>query len=134
MVSVVAGFVVLYGAYVAANGHAAPGGGFSGGVMIMAGVVLIVLSYGGNATRELTAEWRCQLVSGAGALSLVVLGLGGMLAVGKAFLGNLWPDRPVVALLLSDLCVCVMVGAGLTGVFLALVVATRRAMPDKPKE
>ncbi len=35
----VSAFVMLYALYVAATGHMAPGGGFTGGVIIMAGVV-----------------------------------------------------------------------------------------------
>ena len=125
MARLVVGFVALYGLYIIASGHAAPGGGFSGGVVIMAGVILLVLAFGGDATRELTAEWRCQWISGLAALLLVVA-----LTV-KFLVPGVLPEGPAraIAFVVNDSVFAAMVAAGLVGLFLGLVVATRQAMP-----
>lgn len=39
-------FILLYGAYVVLNGHISPGGGFSGGAIMGAGLILFASSYG----------------------------------------------------------------------------------------
>jgi len=39
-------FIMLYGIYVLFNGHLSPGGGFSGGTILGAGLVLYSIAYG----------------------------------------------------------------------------------------
>ena len=39
-------FIMLYGVYVLFNGHLSPGGGFSGGTILGAGLVLCSIAYG----------------------------------------------------------------------------------------
>ena len=39
-------FIMLYGIYVLFNGHLSPGGGFSGGTILGAGLVLLSITYG----------------------------------------------------------------------------------------
>ncbi|MBS4900543.1 MAG: hypothetical protein KHZ87_07295 [Clostridiales bacterium] len=68
----VAPFIIMYGAYVILNGHISPGGGFSGGAIIGAGLILISLGAGPKATRKFfsfkifTAITSCSLLSYAG--------------------------------------------------------------------
>lgn len=40
------GFIFLYGVYVTLNGHASPGGGFAGGVIVALSFVHIMLAFG----------------------------------------------------------------------------------------
>ena len=42
-------FIITYGAYIVANGHLTPGGGFQGGVVIATGFKLVLLGYGKSA-------------------------------------------------------------------------------------
>ncbi len=43
--------IILYGAYVILNGHLSPGGGFSGGTIIGAGLILYATAYGVDKVR-----------------------------------------------------------------------------------
>lgn len=68
----VAPFIIMYGAYVILNGHISPGGGFSGGAIIGAGLILISLGTGRKTTKKFfnfkvfTAITSCSLLSYAG--------------------------------------------------------------------
>lgn len=44
--------ITLYGVYVILNGHLSPGGGFSGGAIIGAGLILFDTAFGQNAVRK----------------------------------------------------------------------------------
>ena len=127
------GFVMLYGVYVTATGHLAPGGGFTGGVIIMGGAVMLILAFGGERARELTAEGRCHVFDGIGALAFAVLGLLGLLST-AGFFYNFLPAGRVHSflsggfILPANLAIALKVGAGLIGIFLALVVASRQVM------
>ena len=128
-------FVMLFGLYVTLTGHLSPGGGFTGGVLLMAGVVLMVLSFGGDRAAELTAKGRCHVFDALGALSFVLVALVGLF-VGGFFINWLPPGQEHKlfsggTILLTNVAIAVKVSAGLIGIFLALVLATRRAMPKE---
>jgi multisubunit Na+/H+ antiporter MnhB subunit len=133
--SLLSGFVMLYGLYVVSTGHLAPGGGFAGGVIIMAGVVMLVLAFGGDRARELMAQSRCHVLDGSGALAFAVVALFGLFVGG--FFRNFLPRGQVHkflsggTILPSNLAIALKVAAGLVGIFLALVLATRHAMPKE---
>jgi len=137
--SLVIAFVMVYGMYVTVTGHITPGGGFTGGVIVMAAVVFMVLAYGGDRARELTAEGECHVLDGLGALGFLTVALLG-LAWGGFFVNFL--PRPARyhgldssgTILICNLAIALKVAAGLVGIFLALVLATRRAMPSTPPE
>jgi multicomponent Na+:H+ antiporter subunit B len=84
------GPIVVFGAYVIANGHITPGGGFSGGV-IVAGALL--LAYAAGQTVRLRRVGSTALLEGAealGAAGFLCLALGGLIAVG-ALVQNFLP-------------------------------------------
>ncbi len=133
--SLISGFVMLYGLYVVSTGHLAPGGGFAGGVIMMAGVVMLMLAFGGDRGRELLAEKRCHMLDGSGALAFALIALFGLFLGG--FFKNFLPQGKVHELfsggtiLASNIAIGLKVAAGLVGIFLALVLATRQAMPKE---
>jgi len=131
----VAGFVILYAVYVVCTGHLAPGGGFAGGVILMAGVVMLVLAFGGDRARELMAENRCHVLDGSGALVFVLVALFGFFAGGffKNFLdrGTAHEFLSGGTIMVCNLAIGLKVAAGLVGIFLALVLASRQAMPKE---
>jgi len=49
---IVTPFILLYGIYVILNGHLSPGGGFSGGAIIGAGLILYTTAFGQESTRR----------------------------------------------------------------------------------
>lgn len=52
MAGIVSPFVILFGIYVVLNGHISPGGGFSGGAIIGAGLILISQGFGSAKTKK----------------------------------------------------------------------------------
>jgi multicomponent Na+:H+ antiporter subunit B len=84
------GPVVVFGAYVIANGHITPGGGFSGGV-IVAGA--LVLAYAAGRVVRLRRVGSIALLEGAealGAAGFLLFAVGGLIAAG-ALLKNFLP-------------------------------------------
>jgi len=131
----VAGFIVLFGAYIVLYGHLTPGGGFTGGVILAGGLALVVLAFGeGYARNVLTHHWA-RVGDMTGALLFLLVAVLGF--VGGVFFTNFlpvgWIGRLVSAgtIPLSNLAIGIKVGAGLFGVFVALA-AFRRYGPGRP--
>lgn len=55
--------IVIYGIYVVLNGHLSPGGGFSGGAIIGAGLILYLNAYGTEKTRKFFTEKTYKYIS-----------------------------------------------------------------------
>ncbi len=73
------------------GGHITPGGGFQGGAMISAGIILCILVFGlDNSPIELSGDFISTIES-IGALGYVILGLVG-LYFGGSFLYNVGTD------------------------------------------
>jgi len=91
-----------------------------------------MLAFGGDRARELTGEGRCHVMDGFGALLFVAVALMGFIVGG--FFDNFLPTGKVHNLLsggtipVSNLAIALKVASGLVGIFLALILASRRAM------
>ena len=120
----VSGFVAVFAIYIALTGHLGPGGGFAGGTILAAAGVLIVLSFGREATAKLITSRQCHLADAAGAMGFLVVATLGYLAGGFfinfAPVGRLGHLDSAGMIPLSNLAILLKVGAGLAGAFLAL--------------
>jgi multicomponent Na+:H+ antiporter subunit B len=75
-------FIQLYALYVIMHGHHSPGGGFQGGVILGASLVLLVITHGLKNTQKRISEKSVAIVSslgvllyaGIGVLCLILLG------------------------------------------------------------
>ena len=56
-------FILLFGVYMLMNGHLSPGGGFSGGAVIGAAIILFSAAYGDEAARHFLSEKTFKTVS-----------------------------------------------------------------------
>ena len=120
----VAGFIAVFGVYIAATGHLTPGGGFAGGVILAAAAVLVVLAFGKDYASGLIGEAQCHVWDAAGAAAFLAIALCGYF-LGDFFTnflpaGRLHHLHSGGAIPLSNLAILVKVGAGLAGAFLAL--------------
>ncbi len=61
-------FIQLYGFYVIVHGHYSPGGGFQGGVVLGASVILLGLAYGMPFSKEYLSEGTNIVMANIGAL------------------------------------------------------------------
>jgi len=82
--------VVLLALYVIAHGYLTPGGGFQGGVVAAAGLLLVYLAAEWRALRSAGPEVLVDGAEAAGAAGFVAVGVA-MLIAGGAFLENLLP-------------------------------------------
>jgi multicomponent Na+:H+ antiporter subunit B len=82
--------VVLLAVYVIAHGYLTPGGGFQGGVVAAAGLLLVYLAGEWRALRRAGPHVLVDGAEATGAAGFVAVGVA-MLAAGGAFLENLLP-------------------------------------------
>lgn len=104
------GFILLYGIYIALNGHVSPGGGFVGGVIVALAFIHIMLAFGKEvALKRLRSQMLRVTISAA---SLLFLGLV-MLRHGR------------YSNIAMPACEMVIVGGGLFAIFIALVLLSK---------
>lgn len=76
-------FIQLYALYVIAHGEIGPGGGFQGGVIFSASIILYVIAFGMEEARRRISQKMSDLLSSTGALIFAVIGLLCILAGGS---------------------------------------------------
>lgn len=79
--------IVVYGIFVILHGHVTPGGGFSGGAILGAALILYGLTFGQAASLKLFPESVSKRLESGGVLVFIGIGLFG-LVLGGAFLTN----------------------------------------------
>lgn len=125
---IVAAFIMLFGIYIVLYGHLTPGGGFTGGVILAAGFVLVVLAFGKDfSTRMSFTERAASFCDSAGALGFLIIALLGY-TVGTFFVMSVIHTQEhfklfsAPTILLANLAIAAKVGAALFGVFIAMAV------------
>ena len=118
-------FTFLLGVYIVLHGHITPGGGFPGGVIIAASVVMLLLAYGIERAEAKVSFLRAEVLESIGGLAIVFIGLVGLL-LGIAFLENVFPKGTLGNLFsagnlpLLYLAVGIKVTAGIILIFYAM--------------
>ena len=114
------GFILLYGIYIGLSGHASPGGGFAGGVIVALSLVHVMLAFGKEtAVKRFRRDIFRALVC-----------VGGLVFLGITLIG-FNSDRVPAALIefssevVLPLCEIAIVGMGLFAIFIALVVISK---------
>ena len=119
------GLILLFGIYIVGHGHISPGGGFAGGVIIALSFIHLMLAFGGDFALKKLSEAKASFFESLGAImfiTIALLGLSGgyfflnFLNKGKAF--NLFSAGIIP---LCNVAICFKVGAGLFGIFVAIV-------------
>ncbi len=88
MVQLLLPFIQLYGVFIILHGHITPGGGFSGGAILGASLILYGLTFGHQETEAIFPEKVSAWAESGGAMMYVLLGLFGLI-FGASFLSNL---------------------------------------------
>lgn len=83
-------FILLFGAYIVIHGHVTPGGGFPGGVVIAAALIVVILAFGADLSRKLFSHQKVEALEILGGLFLAFLCILGLF-LGAAFLQNTFP-------------------------------------------
>jgi multicomponent Na+:H+ antiporter subunit B len=134
-VRVIAPFVFTYGLFVMFHGADSPGGGFQGGVLVGAVIVMIGFAFGVDPTRQWVANDVVVGLAAIGALTFVGVGLGSLLR-GGAFLEyrayeGLVPHASKYLIELVELSIGAIVGAVVVGLYFSLAAGFRA---DEPEE
>jgi multicomponent Na+:H+ antiporter subunit B len=90
----------LLALFVVAHGYLTPGGGFQGGVVAAAAIVLVALAADHAAYRTLARKTLTDLLEGIGIGAYVAIGVGGV-AAGAAFLES-FDERGTIGTLTSS--------------------------------
>ncbi len=83
-------FIIVFGIYIVSHGHLTPGGGFQGGVVLAAGVLLLLVAHGFSFAKRFSEELLGDLEALGGLAFILLAALG----FGRAFFYNvLWHDH-----------------------------------------
>jgi multicomponent Na+:H+ antiporter subunit B len=97
ILSTIAGYllplITVYGGYVITHGHLSPGGGFAGGTIIAAGLILAALAWGFKHAGRVFDEHSLGNLDLLGTSGYVLIGLVAVLR-GRPFLTNLQAGFP----------------------------------------
>jgi multicomponent Na+:H+ antiporter subunit B len=121
-------FVLLFGIYIILHGHLTPGGGFPGGVVIVAAIVMLLLGYGADAAKAKFSPLQASVSENIGSLILVATGLLGLFlgfdfmknAIPLGTTGNLYSSGIIIPL---NIGVGIKVAAGLAVILYAMLTA-----------
>jgi multicomponent Na+:H+ antiporter subunit B len=126
--ALVAAFIAVFAVYIVLYGHLTPGGGFSGGVILGCGLILVCLAFGREFVEDLIGDRTATIFDCLGALGFLAIATVVGYYGGVFFYNTLYTGRP--SFLLTDggilmpcnVAIGIKVGACLFGVFLALSV------------
>jgi len=121
------GLILIFGIYVMLHGHLTPGGGFAGGVIIALSFIHMMLAFGRETALKKMSKSVASYFESVGAVMFLTIALIGF--IGGYFFFNVLhhPGQEKYTLfssgsiLLSNIAICIKVGAGLFAVFVALV-------------
>jgi multicomponent Na+:H+ antiporter subunit B len=123
--------IQVFGVYVIAHGHYSPGGGFQGGALLAAAVILLRIGEGREATQRDMPSRHTLLLGAIGVLSYGAIGVVTMLTGGHFLEYGFFPlpgvgpeDRHYWTILLIEIAVGLAVMAMLVGVFDRLMEST----------
>jgi multicomponent Na+:H+ antiporter subunit B len=117
IIRLTAPFIALFGAFVIFKGHVSPGGGFQGGVILGALLVLLSLVLGRDPERPLLPVALVRWLQAAAPLAFTGVGLLGLAQTG-ALLG--YPTEPERQALRELMMITLDVGIGIGGAMIIL--------------
>jgi multicomponent Na+:H+ antiporter subunit B len=136
----VAGFIVVFGAYIVLFGHLTPGGGFAGGVIIAGAFVLLMLAHGSEVALSRFGLRTASILDSVGVGAFLAIAWLGM--IGGLFFQNFFPKGTQFRLLSSgtilpyNIAIAFKVMSSLFLVFAVLSMFRRRSVrrPIEPED
>lgn len=124
IIRLTAPFIAAFGAFVIFKGHVSPGGGFQGGVILGALLMLLSFVFGRGASRPLLPVPLARWLQAAAPLAFTAVGALG-LALTDALLG--YPAEPGQQILRELMMITLELGIGIGGgaIILGLFLAMR---------
>ncbi|MEA1963586.1 MAG: MnhB domain-containing protein [Candidatus Aerophobetes bacterium] len=114
-------YILLFGLYLISYGHFSPGGGFQGGVVLGAGIILLCLSRGISSTEINFPPRKITFLEISMITAFILLGIAGLI-MGGSFLSNILPGKAEEVptpgfIFLLDLVIGLKAGAGIILIF-----------------
>jgi multicomponent Na+:H+ antiporter subunit B len=124
-------FIQLYGIYIIVHGKIAPGGGFQGGVIIGASVILYVIVFGMEEGRKWVSQKVSDILNSTGVLLFGGIGLLCILAGGMYLeYTKLSEANPILASKLGIYGIEIGIGITVAAVMIILFFDTARRKDD----
>ncbi|MFC1703933.1 MnhB domain-containing protein [Candidatus Omnitrophota bacterium] len=119
------GLIMLFGIYIVLHGHVSPGGGFAGGVIIALSFIHLMLAFGKDFALKRLSVAKAAFFESIGAilfLTIAVLGfVGGYFFLNFIDKGEMFKLFSAGTIPLCNIAIAFKVGAGLFGIFVAIV-------------
>ncbi len=118
--------IQIFAFYVITHGHYSPGGGFQGGVMLAASIVLLRISIGAESFKRFPPN-AAIVIAGVGALCFAMIGFlplfsgGNFLEYGAAIPGMDPVTLRYWGIFFAELCIGFLVWGALVAIYDALV-------------
>lgn len=130
--------IQLFALYVIFHGHYSPGGGFQGGALLAASIILLRMSEGTQASQSQFATRWGTPASAIGALFFIAMGMASLLAGGEFLNYSLlpWPGMTPanvrsLDILLIEVGVALTVMGALVSIFDNLAAAPQTRDPEE---
>lgn len=124
-------FIQLYGIYVIMHGESGPGGGFQGGVILGASVILYALAFGSRAGRLMVSRAAGDRLMAVGVAIYAGIGLLALVRGGNYLEHDRLPlPDPLAASHLGILGIEIGVGITVAAVMVTIFFATARERDD----
>jgi len=116
------GLILIYGIYIALQGHLRAGGGFAGGIIVALSFIHLMLAYGKEAVIKKLDEKKGLFLAGVGAMVFLCFATVGFMR-GQQVSGSLSRFEFFSAGLIPfyEIALAILVGTGVFVVFLALI-------------
>lgn len=119
--------VQLYALYVIAHGELGPGGGFQGGVILGASIILYILAFGMEAARARISQLKTDILGSTGVFIYAFIGLLCILAGGNYLEYNILPVGDVhLASQLGIMGIEIGVGITVAAIMITIFIETTR--------
>lgn len=135
-VRVVAPFVLTFGLFVMLHGADSPGGGFQGGVVVGAVVMMLGFAFGIEATREWIDERLLAALATGGVATFVLVGIGSIVAGGTFLEYRIYPINHAskYAIELVELAIGAIVSSVVVGLFFVVAVGFAHVVDEEGGE
>lgn len=123
VIRLTAPFIAAFGAWVILKGHVSPGGGFQGGVILGALLVLLTVVFERDARRPLIAPPVARWLQAAAPIAFALVALAGLGLTGRLLGYPAGPESASLRLLMMlvlDLGIAIGGGAIILGLFVAM--------------
>lgn len=123
----ISALIFLFGVYIVLHGHLTPGGGFAGGVIVAASLILLVLAFGSSEIGVESNKARGSTTESLGIFMFWILAMLGIFTGTYFFLNIFGKGKPfhlfsAGIIPLANIGIGIEVGAALFVIFITLAV------------